>query len=184
MSYNFETVSESLIDEDYEYEEYDPDEQNLTRFTIALCELYNERIHGLTDTSCKDVLYHYLVYARYKKLCINYILDTADFMNCEYKLLSNKTHRIFKNYKNVVSNETYIKPEIVECLDLSSGHRVAIIKTFWIKIIQRTWKKIFQKRQIIFEKRKMFSNLRHREIYGTFPNDCKYFPTIKGMLSI
>ena len=182
MSYNdqsYESDEEELCDEDYF-----PDEKNLTRFTIALCELYNEKIHGRTDPSSADVLYHFLVCARYKKLGGSHIIDEADFMNGEYNALSNKTHRIFDNYRNIVSNEEYIKPEIVECVYLPSGHCVAILKTFWIKIIQRTWKNVFKKRQFVVERRRMFANLRHREIYGTFPNDCKFYPTIKGMLSL
>ena len=163
---------------------YETDEPSSTKFVIALCELFNEKIHG--DT-LSDVKYHYLVNTRFKQLDMNCINDYAVFLNNQYIYEVNLHHCIFKNYRNMILNGNYIKPEIMEILYLKDGlgcdYCVGIKKTFWIKIIQRTWKNILKKRQEINFKRANISSLRYRELNRIWPKDCLYYPYLKGMLS-
>ena len=177
--------TDSETDSDYDSEDdnlymYGPEEQSITRYNISLCELYNERIHGDVNSS---VLYHYLVCYRFKNLNIKYINYIAENIQYEYKFLHNKKHKIYRNYRNIINNENYIKPEITECIYLNTGHFVAIKKTFWIKLIQRTWKSILKKREIIIKKRYHPKSLLYREIIGRWPEDCCNYPGLKGMLS-
>ena len=179
------------IDEyDYENEEdakiiYDPEEPSKTKFNIILCELYNERMHGRDDS---EVNSHYLVHSRFKLLEMNYIKDYRDEFRQIYNNLiianhkSVQSHKIFKNYKNIVRRVNYIKPEIAECIYLKSDHMVAILKTYWIRLIQRTWKNIFKKRKDIMQKRHNHSAINYRSIYGTWPQDIAYLPSLRGML--
>jgi hypothetical protein len=135
---------------DYEYEDilYEAEEPSKTRFCIALCDLHNDKIHG------SGPLGHYLVNCRYKTLDMEYISETADFINEKYQRLNNYHHKLLSNYKEIVLSDNYIKPEIVECTYLKSGHCIAIIKTFWIKIIQRKWKNILKKKKHALRHRK------------------------------
>ena len=73
--------------------------------------------------------------------------------------------------------------DLAECIYLNTGECVAIKKTLWIKLIQRTWKKVVKERKDIFKKRCLLSSLKYREIYGKWPNTCNYLPTLKGMLN-
>ena len=57
--------NESEYDVDISNTIYDTEEQSLTRFNISLCELYNKNVHGNVNS---EVLYHYLVFFRYKNL--------------------------------------------------------------------------------------------------------------------
>lgn len=148
-------------DDDYEDIVYEPEEPCANRYCIALCELYNDRIHG------PGPLGHYLVNCRYKQLRMDWIEETADFMNAGYLGLASYHHDLFPNYKEIVISENYIKPEIVECID-KDGYCLAIIKTIWIKIIQRIWRKVLEKRKY---KQSVFS-LRYREINGKWPANC------------
>jgi hypothetical protein len=91
-------------------------------------------------------------------------------------------HPTIRNFRKIVTSRNYIKPEIAECY-LKKGILVAILKTFWLKIIQRKWKKICVERQIILQNRKSISNIRYREIYGKWNISCSYLPSIKGMLN-
>jgi len=163
---------------------YQPDETSSKRFTIALCELYNEKLHGNT---LSDVKYHYLVNTRFKQLDMNCINEIADFINNSYIYEPNLHHYIFRNYRNIILNGNYINPEIVEILYLKDGlgydYCVAIIKTFWIKIIQRTWKNIFEKRKEIILKRKQITSLQYRERHGRWPDNCIHYPGLRSMLS-
>jgi hypothetical protein len=177
------TDSEYDSDIDNEYEEnhliYEPEEMSQTRYNIILCELYNERIHG--NTNC-EVLYHYLVNTRYKHLNLYYLNEHSNEIQNEYTYLHNQSHDIYRNYRNIINNN-YIKPQIGECIYLNTGHCVVILKTFWIKIIQRSWKNILKNRQTIIKKRCHPNSLRHREITGKWPNECLNYPGLRGMLS-
>jgi hypothetical protein len=75
------------------------------------------------------------------------------------------------------------KLEIAECIYLPSHHCISILKTIWFKLIQRTWKKIYKERKLIISKRFHPNSLKYREIYGTWPNNCINYPSLKGMLS-
>lgn len=99
---------------------YNCEEPSSTQFNIVFCDLYNERFHG--GGSGTLAKYHYLVAARLKKFNINYI----------NKIRFTYTYNL----------------EIAECIDLETQERIAIIKTIWIKLIQRTWKNILKKGMI------------------------------------
>lgn len=161
---------------------YSADEISLTRYSIALCELYNEKIHGVPSPN-SNVKYHYLTINRYKKLDTSLIGEICEFINTEYIYLPNQYHNIFKNYRNIITQNDYIKPEIAECIYLPTGECISIIKTLWIKLIQRKWKKIFKERQNVLKKRLSISALKYREINGKWPDFCLIYPSIKGMLS-
>ena len=179
------TDLEYYTDSDYDIDEtinnviYDAEEESISRFNISLCELYNPRVHGKEET---NVLYHYLVNTRFKYLDINFINDIANNINNEYIYLLNQNHDIFRNYKEIITQENYVKPEIVECIYLDTGHCVGIIKTVWIKLIQRAWKNILRKRELIVRKRRQVNSVIHRELTGRWPIDCLTLPTLKGML--
>ena len=185
-----EYSSSEYSDADSEYSEdtqdiiYEAEEPSSTKYVIALCELFNEKIHG--DT-LSDVKYHYLVNTRFKQLDINCINEYAAFLNNSYIYEGNLHHYIFRNYRNMILNGNYIKPEIIEILylkdDFGFDYCVGIKKTFWIKIIQRTWKNILKKRQEINFKRANISSLRYRELNRIWPKDCLYYPILRGMLS-
>ena len=174
-------------DEDDEYEDsnilYDSDEECSTKYTIILCDLYNPNIHG----DCEYfVLCQFLVHCKYKYFDVNFINSTCNYLNKQYKLLisqdQNKiNHPIYKNYLNIISRNNYIKPEIAQCIYLNSYECIAILKTFWIRLIQRTWKKVYKERQNIINKKFQLSAIRNREINYNF---IRYptFPSLKGMM--
>jgi len=54
-----------------------------------------------------------------------------------------------------------------------------IIKTCWIRIVQRIWKKIVKIRKEIIEERKTIAALKYREIHGYWPAYITW-PTIRG----
>ena len=48
-----------------------------------------------------------------------------------------------RNYNDI--NKNILNIQIAEKIILKGGECVAILKTFWIRIIQRTWKRVFRK---------------------------------------
>ena len=64
----------------------------------------------------------------------------------------------------------------------SDGVYKVVIKTFWLRIVQRTWKRIFRERQEMWRKRMSLAALRSREISGKYPLGIRVLPTIHGMV--
>ena len=103
----------------------------------------------------------------------------------KYNSLNNivKNHSIIRNYKQIIAQQNYIQLHIAKVIYLSGSECVAILKTFWIKIIQRTWKKIYKKRCNIIALRKSYTSLFYRESHGKWPDNCLYLPSLQGLLS-
>ena len=102
----------------------------------------------------------------------------------KYNSLNNlKVHPLIRNYKYIISRPTYIQLHIAKVIYLSGSECVAILKTFWIKIIQRTWKKIYKKRCTVIALRKSPVSLFYRERHGKWPDNCLYLPSLQGLLS-
>ena len=91
-------------------------------------------------------------------------------------------HPTIRNYHNIISSPNYIKPEIGEYIILPTQEAIAILKTVWLRIIQRKWKKVFAERQDIIKKRRLNASISSREIYGKWSQPCSNLPGLKGML--
>ena len=179
-----EYEDDSDIDDDVIY---DPDESSPTRYNIVLCELHNPKIHGIDPQS--NVTSHYLVDCRFKRLNMKIINANASIITNVYSRLITRrdartnSHPIYKNYSNIVARNTYIKPEIAECMYLETQECVAVLKTFWIRLIQRTWKNVMRRRTDVLQKRSNPHALYNRQITGNWPSECAIYPGLKGMLS-
>ena len=118
---------------------------------------------------------------------ISTIDEFAEYYNDDYLscVISHnlEPHSIIRNYENIISKPDYIKPEIAECIILETQHCVAIIKTVWIRLIQRKWKKVYAERKNILRKRMSSASLSTRELTGAWPQHCRYLPSIYGILS-
>jgi hypothetical protein len=178
-------------DDDNDEEEYDEEDDLIiyegnetsgTRFNLILCEIYNNKKHGLNNIN--DT--YYLTLIRIKSI-YNFEGMTlfANYFNKLYKKHSNKLipHSHIKNYENIITGPNYIKPEIAECIVLQSGHNVSIIKTIWIRLIQRTWKRIYKEREQIIQKRATYASIKEREITGYWPKCLRVLPRMNGMMN-
>ena len=92
------------------------------------------------------------------------------------KVLEENPHAVIRNYNNIIANKMYISPQIAECIKLPTGETIVILKTFWLKIIQRTWKNTLQKRK------RMLANPTFIMKLQTSHNYYKSIPSLKGML--
>ena len=92
-----------------------------------------------------------------------------------------RIHENIRNYKNIISKNDYIQPQIAQVIYLSSGECVAIIKTVWLKVIQRSWKRLCQQRKEILNKRLQNKSIIYKEMNGEWPQECINYPSIIGM---
>jgi len=90
--------------------------------------------------------------------------------------------KIIRNYINMIRNPLYIQPQIAECHYLINRECVCVLKTFWIRLVQRTWKRIYKERKEIFQRRRIISSLKHRELTGRWPHGLHVMPSVYGML--
>ena len=173
--------SDDYDSDDYEENVYDCDEISATKYNIVLCELFNNKLHGNTN---EDVCNHYLLINRIKKLDLDFIDSWVAPLNQDYidRQEQITPHKFIKNYKNMITQPNYIKPEIGEIINLPTGHAVCIIKTMWLRVVQRAWKRLFKERKQIIQMRCRFQSLKHREITGVWPDNCRYWPSFQGLL--
>ena len=120
-------------DEDNEsVDEYLPADSN--KCYLALCELYYSKIHGSNDQAMNS---QYLVVQRFSgnELLSRNMQVTMKLYSRQYKKLVQQNpinmyaHPIIKNYRNIISMENYISPQIVKCVYLPGGECTAIIKS-------------------------------------------------------
>jgi hypothetical protein len=130
------------------------------RFCLAICQTYNQYLHGLTTESDVNID---------KYVMVEEVVEQDDFYDKVYveiigQILQMNT-RIIRHYNSM---ENIVPPslEIIQLIELSTGENVACIKTFWLKIIQRKWKKVFEKRKQKVKKLKYLNNFLKRERYG------------------
>ena len=95
-------------------------------------------------------------------------------------------YQIIRNYLYDFSIEGCAVNDIgIIQLDIDPVYQVyrVIVKMFWLRIIQRTWKRIFKKRQIAIVQRRSLLAQHYFELHGRYPYPCHTLPTIHGMIS-
>ena len=157
------------------------------KYSLVVCELYNKNIHGLTEESDKNIQEHYLVMQTFnpeninmKK--INNVCKRYNRMYCNLDASIIHNHPVIRNYPNIVTGNKYIQPQIAERIYLSGDECVAVIKTHWIRLIQRNWRRVYSEQQRIYGMRKHPRQLQYRQVTGNWSNDCARVPSLRGML--
>lgn len=75
--------------------------------------------------------------------------------------------------------------QIAECIYDSDDEFCcyAVLKTHWIRLIQRTWKRVCAARRDCLARRRTLAAQKYRECRGTWPADCQHLPRLRGLLS-
>lgn len=155
-----------VLNELENYTEYDTDNEDTSSLTED--EDYDEDDEENTATKITHI--QSLYRTNYEEISLN-------------RQYNNIPHKIIRNYHNIISQPNYIRPEIAECFVLPTLEYIAIIKTIWIRLIQRKWKSIFAERKQIQKSRMCLSSISSRQITGIWPKHCQILPGIKGMLA-
>ena len=169
---------------------------------LLVCEIFHPDFHGYdVNESDPNINGHYLIihiddnsdsdseyYSDSDSEDDYFILNEVmiDIYRKKYKYLTSSykknnleiIHPIIRNYFNIISDEFYIKPQIGYKVYLSGNECVAILKTFWIRIVQRCWKRVYKTRKEMLKPQNIIKLLRLRE---TNQNHCIRIPTIEGM---
>lgn len=131
-----------------------------SKYELAFCVFFNAYIHGKDENSSKNIDSHYLILHSintdtfYNSLEFTIFMNMINISRSHYSRhfetnQQSMEHPVIRNYKAVVLKKNYISLEIIQHIELEGGEHVAIYKTFWLRIIQRMWKKYYYyKRQL------------------------------------
>ena len=118
---------------------------------LGECMLWNETIHGKDKDSSKNI----------------------------------ETHWIFHNDVEVEElpepSFPWLRIEIARLNYLKGGECSAIFKTYWLKIVQREWKRIYKRRLQVKRERNTPKSIIYFERYGKWPPQINYLPGIKDI---
>lgn len=143
---------------------------------------YNYNYNNIDNSNIEDFSTMYEDISRLKSIYLN---------PSRYERSYSPNHPTIRHYSSIVKKRNYIKPEIGLCIILPTQEAVAILKTFWFRIISKKWKKVFQERKRIIQQRCNRYDLTIKQMRRTFPkslinggtNGLPVLPGLKGMLS-
>ena len=79
---------------------------------------------------------------------------------------------------------TPVSAEIVDYFCLPGEEMVGICKTFWLKRIQRKWKKVYAEKNRVLINRQKTEEIIYRERHGSWRSELAHLPSLRGMLSV
>jgi hypothetical protein len=129
---------------------------------LGVCEFYNPYLHGPCEPPVSDYFFY---------TCQVHVTDLYD--NSVFEYLSEYPGTLeyagnVRAYWDITSRPgMYPMLEIVQPIVLEPGGEcVAVIKTFWLRLLQRKWKRIFA------ERRRRLSQL--LQPYGLIKRECGF----------
>ena len=88
-------------------------------------------------------------------------------------------HPFIKNYKSITNDDKYIKLDIVKVDNLTGNETVGYLKTFWLRVVQRRWKKVFKERERILKIRQHPKSRMHFRSFGKWPKGAEHWPQFR-----
>jgi hypothetical protein len=145
----------------------------MSKYVLGISLLRCDDIFGY-DVNLKQMNSHYIVYT---------ILDPSEFYDLSYSeyidlinenigyIASHNTpfgfnNDIIRNYNVIIHKENFAKLDILCVQQSDSGELIAVLKTPYLNILQRKWKKYYSKQQELIQERKKIKSLKYREIHG------------------
>ena len=125
---------------------------------LAYVELYWDYHHGRTSCTSKNIDGQYMIiytieqgefynkfYVAYKDIALDSQKESLNSWN--EKFVCDINHKI-RNFEKIYGNKDHQNLEIVQMIELPGLEQVAIIKTFWLKVLQRRFKNYFKKKLV------------------------------------
>jgi hypothetical protein len=74
-------------------------------------------------------------------------------------------HSTIQNYGVLLKSGAFVNPQIAKCMYLPSGELVAVLKTCYLKIFQRIWKRYYKQKMAELEERKSIHYILKTRLY-------------------
>lgn len=113
-----------------------------------------------------------------KQLLLMSAISPHAFFHYDYHMISIYLHEM------CISDIHYYPNIHILQLDIADdGCYRVIVKTFWLRLIQRTWKRVYAEKMVTIRRRGSISALRYSEIHGRYPDGLRCLSELHGMLS-
>ena len=166
--------SEDSEDSDYESElDSDNEYDDINREDYA--HLYAEKSHGKYYIGACDKVYSE-----------NFILMASTVSPTVYFKYPHRTiiHYLYYYSGNYCGlSPKKISLDIMKLDILEDGTYNVIIKTYWLRLVQRHWKNKYKQRLSIIKQRITPTNQLYNSIHGKYPLHISKLPSLNGMLS-
>ena len=140
------------------------------KMSLAIIAKWNSEF-GHDETSSPGIQSHWLIMD---------IVDVRDFYRDHDEVQDNL--EFYRRHINI--DPKFVQLTLVEYNYLNGHEFIAISKLFWIKIIQRTWRKIFKERKAKINMRKMPKELQYRNVHGHWAPHLQFIPEFRSMIKI
>jgi hypothetical protein len=157
-----------------EFDQYSDDEED--EYTID--EIYRDEQNFLDSE--KQNGHYYIGLYKYMKYQNNLLLNAISAKTF-YKYSFIHVLKYLYYYSLVRLYQPNV--EIMKLYILNDGTYSVVLKTHWIRLIQRHWRKALQMRKHIMKKQMLVRSLYYREIHGKFPYGLNNMPMLTGLMS-
>ena len=188
IHYNFERDDLIILGETiYESENTNESEsEELSSYSEEDDSLYGEEWLSVYDDEYDNIdsekidQSYYLGLPGYSKKMNYFILLNTILPRTFYKYELNDILIYLSDYSCSFVNNP--KMHIMQLHINDQGVYTVVLKTSWLKIVQRKWKNIMKRRKEILGEMRSLKNLKYREIDGSLPNLKGSYPVLRGML--
>lgn len=177
----------------------------VNRFKFVVPVLHHPVQGNIPGESAPDIQSHFLCMYKCNKFTpkhMQYLEDATECVQDEMAKLKRKyefaisprVHSIgnpdlslyvpkyIRNYFEVMSS-ALCSPQIGEVIKLKTGEKVVVLKTTWLRLVQRRWRNVMHMRHKIERMRAHPESILVREKTGLWPSECRVLPSLNGMLS-
>lgn len=169
-----DSLTYSSSDESDDYEDYDEQDDYL------LNRIYVHEMNFLDSDKINFKYYIGIPSLIQGEFILNTVVSPKSFHQFPFRNVISylKEYSIFHSSHNIHSTYTL---EIMQLSVVNNQYRV-ILKTFWIRLIQRIWKRIYQEKQKLIKKRMHPNAQSYRMIRGYYPQGMRFLPSLKGCI--
>ena len=150
-----------------------------SRFSLVVASLHHptygfDPAHSSTDIQNRWLCIHKAADASPKQFSLTRRIATLMRKNVV-------TVAPLSGFSNVM--DKHCMPQIGETSVMAKGgEMVVVLKTVWIRLIQREWKKADARRNDVLRRRARPISIHEREITGMWPSDCAALPGVRGLM--
>jgi len=117
-------------------------------------------------------------------VCNCLLFEIAVSSRIFYKYTYRQVREYMHQYSASSCCRLYRKPILdIIVLDIQNDVYNAVLKTIWLRLVQRHWKKTFKQKQDILKLRKSWENQRYFELRGRYIAGSNYLPSLRGMMA-
>lgn len=170
-----ETAESDYTDSEYEYEMYSPETENV--FDI----IYYDDVEFL-DTE-KENGHYYIGLYEYIHSRSELLLGATVSPKIFYKYPYNNVSRYLRAYSIIRNKYSTQNIQVFQLKIDTHNTYTIIIKTYWVRLIQRHWKKTYKMRMSYIQMRKRLQNQKYFELNGRYIcGNNGLIPSLIGML--